>query len=247
MAGKFVWFDLMTPDTKAALAFYSQNLGFGQQAWEGGMPYTMFKSGEETFGGVMELPKEAIDMGAPPHWLGYVGVDDLDASLARAAALGAKIYRGATDIPGAGRFGILADPTGATFAMFQSANPSGADLQAVAWVELMSTDPARAMAFYSELFGWVPTEAMDLGEMGTYQMFGTKEHSFGGLQKSAPNMPMSAWAYYFAVDAAGARMAAATAAGSKVLYGPMPVPGNGFAGLLVDPQGAAFGVFSMTA
>jgi predicted enzyme related to lactoylglutathione lyase len=245
MAGKSVWFDLMTPEPLAAGAFYAA-LGFGVQPWEGPMNYTMFTSGAEAFGGVMELPKEALDHGAPPHWLGYVGVDDLDASLAKAAALGARVMRGAAEIPGTGRFAILTDPTGAVLALFQSANPGGADLKAVAWVELSSTDPARAMAFYADLFGWVPTEAMDLGPMGTYQMFGTAEHSFGGLQKSPPQLPASAWSYYFAVDAAQARVDAAKAAGATVLYGLQEVPG-GHTAMLVDPQGAAFGIFSMSA
>lgn len=243
MAGKFVWFDLMTPDPAKAIGFYTEALGFGTQKWDGPMDYTMLKSGEEVFGGVMTLPPEAAAMGAPPHWLGYVGVDDLGASVAKASSLGAKVLKGDTPIPNVGRFAVLSDPTGGTFALFQSANPSGADLKSVAWVELMSTEPDAALAFYTALFGWNPTESMDMGPSGKYQMFGQGGQSMGGMMKSP--MGMSAWAFYFAVDSAPDRLETAAKHGAKPIMGPMDVPGGGKAGMMFDPTGAAFALFSM--
>jgi predicted enzyme related to lactoylglutathione lyase len=56
---------------------------------------------------------------APPHWLAYLGTDDVDASTARAKELGATVFVEPADIPGVGRFSVLQDPAGATFALFK--------------------------------------------------------------------------------------------------------------------------------
>lgn len=225
-----------------AIAFYTQALGFTTHKWDGPMDYTMLKSGDETFGGVVTLPTEAAAMGSPPHWLGYVGVDDLNASVAKAAALGGKVLKGVTTIPNAGQFAVLRDPTGGTFALFQSASPSGKELECIAWTELMSTDVEAALRFYGALFGWEPTESMDMGDHGRYQMFGRSGKSLGGMMKSP--MGMSAWAFYFGVDGCAARMEKASGLGAKPIMGPMDVPGGGKAAMMFDPTGAAFALFS---
>jgi predicted enzyme related to lactoylglutathione lyase len=74
--GRFLWFDLMTTDTDGAKAFYTETIGWKTQAWEdtpAGTPYTMWVAGETPVGGVNILPEEAKAMGAPSHWLAYVG------------------------------------------------------------------------------------------------------------------------------------------------------------------------------
>jgi predicted enzyme related to lactoylglutathione lyase len=242
MAGSFTWLDLMSPDQAEAIDFYTRALGFTTEKWGGG-DYTMLKSGDETFGGVMTLPAEAVATGSPPHWLGYVSVDDLGVSVGRAKALGGTVLRDTTPIPDVGAFAILQDPTGGVFALFRSNRPDGGQpLKSIAWTELMSTDPQRALAFYCALFGWNPTTSMELGDQGgTYQMFGTGDESIGGVMKSP--MGTTTWAYYFAVDDCGKRMEAAAALGATPILGPMEVPG-GRAVLMSDPSGAAFALFS---
>jgi predicted enzyme related to lactoylglutathione lyase len=65
----------------------------------------------------MEFPTGAT---APPYWLTYFAVADCDAMAARAFSLGAKTYVPPTDIPGVGRFAVLADSQGATFAIYRT-------------------------------------------------------------------------------------------------------------------------------
>ena len=78
--GKFVWYELMTTDVKATEAFYGHVVGWG--ARDAGMPepYTLLLVGKgdtaSQVAGVMKLPAEAA--GAPPHWTGYVAVNDVD-------------------------------------------------------------------------------------------------------------------------------------------------------------------------
>src|SRR5574338_1577316 len=83
--GRFVWYEHMTRDVPAAVAFYSGVVGWKTQPFgEGGHPYTMWVGSQGPLGGVMQLPDELTKMGVPPHWMAHVQVDDVDATLARA-------------------------------------------------------------------------------------------------------------------------------------------------------------------
>ena len=83
----------------------------------------MWVGSQGPLGGVMKLPDEAAKMGAPPHWMGHVQVDDVDATAALAKKLGGKVYKEPADIPTVGRFAVIADPQGAVISIFK---PSGA-------------------------------------------------------------------------------------------------------------------------
>ncbi|HUV29969.1 MAG TPA: VOC family protein [Acidobacteriota bacterium] len=110
--GTFCWNELMTRDVPAGGKFYSEL--FGWQAVDSGMPgmqYTMFKIGDKSAGGMMEMPSE-IPKEVPSHWMAYVAVDDVDATAAKVEALGGQVLHGPEDVPGVGRFCIIQDPTG---------------------------------------------------------------------------------------------------------------------------------------
>ena len=206
----------------------------------------MFKGASgSTFGGVMPLADEAKQMGTPPNWMGYVTVDDVDRAVAKATQLGGRVYVPGTVIPSVGRFAVVADPAGAVIAPFQSSNPSGEPNRAVAWCELSSTDPDASFRWLEAMFGWKKADSMEMPGGGVYQMIKGDGDAFAGLSKAPPGMPMSAWAYYFACTDCRATFAQAREMGCRELYAPMQVPGGGWAALLVDPQGAAFGLFSM--
>jgi predicted enzyme related to lactoylglutathione lyase len=55
----------------------------------------------------------------PGAWVNYVNVESVDASLARAQKLGAKVTKGKTPVPGMGWFAMMMDPQGNNFAIFQ--------------------------------------------------------------------------------------------------------------------------------
>ncbi len=117
---QFVWYELMTTDAKAAESFYRKVVGWNvQDASQGDMKYTALLAGEAPVAGLMTLPKEACDAGARPGWLGYVGVDDVDAYAGRVTKAGGKIHVPPTDIPNIGRFAMVADPQGVTFNLFK--------------------------------------------------------------------------------------------------------------------------------
>ena len=115
--GSFVWYELMTSDPSAATAFYTRVLGWS--AADSGMPgYTLVSAGPAQVAGIMALPEAARAMGAKPGWVGYIAVPNVDAAAASVAAAGGAIHHAPEDIPGIGRFAAMADPHGASFALF---------------------------------------------------------------------------------------------------------------------------------
>ncbi|MFT5124505.1 MAG: putative enzyme related to lactoylglutathione lyase [Kiritimatiellia bacterium] len=78
----------------------------------------MFKLGERPVAGMMSLPPEAGE--CPPHWMSYVTVTDVDASVAKAVAAGGTVIRPVMEIPNTGKFATIQDPTGAVLSFWQS-------------------------------------------------------------------------------------------------------------------------------
>ena len=245
MANGFVWYELMTTDAKAAESFYGKVVGWTPQAADQpGMPYTLLMAGSSRIAGLMTLPAEACANGARPGWTGYIGVDDADAMVARIGKAGGSMRMPPMDIPGIGRFAMVADPQGAVFNLFQPAGPGEPSPTgqngSVAWHELMAADGASAFDFYAKLFGWTRDEAIDLGPMGRYQLFAVNGQVIGGMMTKPAEVPAPFWGYYFQVDGIGPALERLKAGGASVLNGPMEVPGGSWVVQAIDPQGAMF-------
>ena len=249
MSSPFVWYELMTSDPKAACAFYAQVLGWSHAP--SGMPdmdYTLVSAGPHQVGGVMALPPEAAAAGARPGWMGYVAVADVDASAQAVQAAGGQVCHPPTDIPGIGRFATVTDPQGAVLCLFRDNGgssytpPPDGTPGTVGWHELMAGSLEGAWPFYSREFGWAKSEAIDMGPMGTYQLFslGAGSPAIGGMMTRPPQMPVAAWQFYFNVPAIDAAVEHTKAGGGQVLNGPMQVPGGSWVVNAVDPQGAMF-------
>jgi len=116
--GLFAWCELQTTDPNAAADYYQQLFDWKVTQHDMGDlgMYRLFHVGESEIAGVMEMPPGE---GMRPHWLNYINVEDVDASIARVVELGGAQFMPATDIPGTGRFAIGADPTGAPFALYR--------------------------------------------------------------------------------------------------------------------------------
>src|SRR6202000_1895215 len=77
--GRFVWHELMTTDPDAASDFYSSVVPWTTQ--DSGMPsYTLWMSGKNRAGGLMQLPEDD-GSGTPPPWIIYIATDDLGATV----------------------------------------------------------------------------------------------------------------------------------------------------------------------
>lgn len=245
--GKFVWCELMTSDLKAAQTFYKNVVGWTMSdAGLASHPYTILSAGETPLGGMMAMPQEVCDRGANPGWVGYIGVDDVDAFAAKVKSAGGAVLRAAEDLPGVGRFAVVADPHGAAFVLFKSAGfeppapASSCTPGLVGWRELQAGNLDEAWDFYAGLFGWTKTMAVDMVPMGTYQTFATGSDAVGGMMTKMPEAPHPFWLYYFYVDAVEAAMARVKDNGGQVLFGPQEVPGGAWIAQALDPQGALF-------
>ncbi|WEX77025.1 VOC family protein [Sinorhizobium numidicum] len=245
MHGNFVWYELMTTDTKAAEAFYTNVVGWSaRDASMPGIEYTLFYAGDRQVAGLMTMPDGALDMKVPPAWLGYVAVDDVDAAAAKIAAEGGNVHRAPDDIPGVGRFAIVTDPHGAAFALFKGTGEAPPlDQMApgnTGWHELMAGDLDTAFEFYSKLFGWTKDQAMDMGEMGVYQIFASGGKQIGGMMTKPKDIPAPYWLYYFNVEALDAAIERTKSGGGQIVLEPMEVPGGAWIVQCTDPQGALF-------
>jgi uncharacterized protein len=116
--GVFVWDELGTSDVEDAKRFYGELFGWATDEMDMGPAgtYTIFKrSGDEQVGGAMTKPE-----GAPqPYWLVYVGTDDVDGCVERAAKGGGTTIMEPMDVPTIGRLAVVQDPQGATFGIFK--------------------------------------------------------------------------------------------------------------------------------
>ena len=117
MTNAFVHVELHTNDLKRAREFYSRLFDWKlkDEPMPGGGSYTMIEVGSGTGGGMMTNQAP----GVPPHWMAYVGVDDIRASTKKAKDLGAKVVVDVMEVGEHGTMSVIADPTGATIAMWQ--------------------------------------------------------------------------------------------------------------------------------
>jgi predicted enzyme related to lactoylglutathione lyase len=241
--GRFVWHELLTTDTAAAAAFYPKVLPW--RTAPSSMPgYTIWMAAQTQIGGLMALPAEA---GAtPPHWLVYIGTPNVDATCSQAQGLGARIVKPPAEIPNVGRFAVLSDPQGATFALFTpgAGPPPGAPPAqgGFSWHELATTDVAGALRFYGQLFGWTKGPGHDMGAMGVYQMFQHGGSQVGGMCNVQGPSTAPSWLSYVHVADADRAVAAAKSGGGRLLHGPMEVPGGSWIAMMMDPQGGGFAV-----
>jgi len=116
--GTLCWADLATTDVDAASRFYSGLFGWkiapGEKDTSG---YLHIQNGEDFIGGIP--PSKFKNPNAPPHWMEYFLVADVDATAAKAKELGGNLFMPPSTMQGVGRMSIAADPQGAIFALFK--------------------------------------------------------------------------------------------------------------------------------
>lgn len=257
MHGQFIWYDLMSSDAGLARKFYPHVLGWKTQEWKQSKPgqrYTMWMLGGQPLGGVAQVSEALRARGIKSHWIPTVEVRDVDKTVRQAQTLGGQVHFGPEDVPGTGRYAGLADPQGASFAVFTPSRPTPAFdgtpmVGRFSWHELMTSDSARAFDFYRELFDWEKTSDFDMGGGNLYRMFGRNGVPYGGMYNRAPELAHVApnWLSYVNVKDVRKTTAAARKAGAKLVNGPMEVPGGDWIAAFTDPTGAAFAIHQRAA
>jgi uncharacterized protein len=250
-SARFVWHDFMAADVGGAKRFYGELFGWSFKP--GDHDYEHIVAGGQEIGGLMKLdPKH----GAPPHWVGYVAVDDVDAATATVTRSGGQIYMPKMDIPNVGQFAICADAQGAVFSPFHYTGKDAGKPETNArpgnyhfcWDELLTADPDAAERFYGTLFGW-RAEHVEMPGM-RYTLFkrpGVKDEmgadkNAAGVMKLPPGVPRSFWMTYVAVESADKTAEKATRLGATITTPPMDIPNVGRFATMLDAQHAPVAV-----
>lgn len=111
------------------------------------------------------------------------------------------------------------------------------------WIDLMTTDKKRAMAFYGALFGWTEQESGE--EFGFYSSIFKDDNLVAGMMTKPDDMQQMPdfWSVYFGVEDAAATIEKAKAAGGQSMLDAMQVGDHGTMGMIGDPTGAAVGLW----
>lgn len=112
--GTFVHLDLTVPDAPGLRDFYADVVGWKPEPL--GDDWMMMARDGTAAAGVCHARSENADL--PPHWLAYIAVDDLDASLAAAKARGGEVVAGPKG-EGPGSYAVIRDPAGAVLALIR--------------------------------------------------------------------------------------------------------------------------------
>jgi hypothetical protein len=243
----------MTTDAAAAETFYKKVVGWTSAPFDASpTPYTVFKRhGQVQVAGLMKTP---AGMNMPPFWAMYVAVPKLEDAVAHITRLGGTGLSGVIEVPTVGRLQMMKDPQGAAFYILEPTSSEGRpetapEVGEASWHELTTTDAPAALKFYSEIFGWQPSEAMDMGPLGKYHMFNRPHGMIGGMMNKPPemaNVPPH-WMIYFRVPDINAAVERIKANGGQVVNGPMEVPGGDMVLNAIDPQGAGFSLHAKKA
>ncbi len=242
--GRFVWYELITADMAAARAFYASVVGWEMRdASMPGMDYTLCSTARGSVCGLVNVAAEAGPAGEKPCWIGYVGVDDVDAAATRAIALRGVVEVVPQTVPGVSRFAIITDPQfvplGVLKWLMPRPQPAAPDTPGeIGWHELLASDEAGAFAFYHALFGWQKA-GNESGPAGTCQLFSIGGETIGGMMAKPPSAN-ALWLHYFNVGDIDTAMKRATAAGGQILHGPTEAPDDKWVVQCMDPLGAVF-------
>ena len=240
--GSYIWYELLTSDAEAAQRFYGPITGWTFRKAPGSeRDYRLINAGDSDVGGLMRSPDAKLKA-----WLGYIGVDDVDATCSKLKKLGGKIHMEPFDIPNVGRLAFVADPQGVLFYVMRGASPEASKAFATrtvghcGWNELVCDDPKAALSFYGELFDWTKGDVMKMGEMGDYTMLMHHGQMIGATMKTQAGGPPAAWQYYFRVAGIDTAAKRIKQQDGRLMHGPAEVPGGDHIVIGSDPQGATF-------
>jgi uncharacterized protein len=232
MANPVVRFEVGAADARPLVAFYGELFGWDMQTISEAYTLVDTRGGGGLTGGVGRS-------GTGDPWATfYVEVEDLQATLERAEALGGRTVVPVIELPGMA-FAMFDDPDGLLVGLMRAGAtadavarpPSAGDGAAVDWFEVLGSDAGRSQRFYAELFGWeVPEGAYTQVTAGIGGGIGA-----GGEAR---------WAtVYASVPDVEACLARAEALGGTREYGPNPVDDHTQTGAFRDPAGNLFGVY----
>ncbi len=247
----FCWIELATNDHAGAKKFYSSIFPweFKDSPMGQDQIFSMIKIKGKDIGALYSLSQKQKVQRIAPYWLSYICVSDVDGVVKRAQELGGKILVDPHDVSDAGRTGVLLDPQGAVFALWQARKHKGSQIVnepgTFSWNELVTSDSEGAREFYSRLLGWTTVDQEIGGSL--YTSFLKNEQPVAGMiqmDESWGGM-VPHWMVYFAVENCEETVRKITSAGGSVLKPPTTIPDVGQYAVVQDPQGAVYSIIQL--
>ncbi|WP_338731337.1 VOC family protein [Mangrovimonas cancribranchiae] len=239
--GQIVWHDLITPNPKQAMDFYSNLFGWTYKSLgKGDMAYHVIYRGDNAIGGIIPLNVTTHPSG---EWLSSVSVPDVDKAVKYNTFRGGKTLFKPADFKGRGRSALVQDPQGAYIAYIYS--ESGDPKFQLAdnswlWNELWTNDIDGSLAYYK---GVAPYEATEIEEEKVpYFMMKSGDQKLCGVMKNPVNNMRSAWLPYIKVSNVESVSKKAASLGAKIMLKPQDNIRNGAVAIIQDPNGAPFAI-----
>ncbi|TMF38261.1 MAG: VOC family protein [Chloroflexi bacterium] len=242
------WIDLSSKDAAASSDYYSKLFGWKVEiAGPDAGGYALAKLGGKDVAGIGPTQ----DPKAPSAWMVYIGTRDADATAKKVEAEGGKVVAPPFDVLDQGRMAVFQDPTGAFISVWQPKKMFGSEVTgkqgAYSWAELNSRGFEKAKPFYAKVFGW-DKKVSPMGEgQGDYTEFKNDGQSIAGGMEMNPMVPKdvpSYWMVYFGADDVDKTHKKAIDLGGQEMLPPQDFPGGRFS-IVMDPQGAGFGLLSL--
>lgn len=240
--GSVRWFDLLTEDAVSASAFYGALFGWEVRRQEPGR-YLVIHEGE-LIAGISQIERTLPDI-SEATWLIGVVVEDLNASVAAARRLDAKILKDVTKAVNLADWAVIEDPQGGQLLLLHpvrlrdlGAEPGPGHL---VWTELWTTDLEASSRFYTEVVGWERGDREHPD--GAYSLFESAGEPRAGLVPIETDEIETGWAPYIGVDDLQETLARARELGGEVLLEPSPDFYDGLVAVLADPTGVGFLIY----
>lgn len=244
LAGKFVWYDLLSDNVIAAKKFYGELFG-----WEfEGEPkadakYTMIKHNGTPIGGIVYV--EDLGQVNGSQWLSYISVENVDSAVELIQKSNGKVFRDPFDFPDRGRVSVVSDPQGALLVLIRAQGGDPTDKEPVSnewlWTELFTRDLDAAASFYGKLVGY-EAEAFDSGVNIPYYVFRKRDRAEAGMLRIPWENVKPNWLPYIKVDDPAAVVKKAKSLGGTVIVAPAENIRKGSVALIADPTGGVVAV-----
>jgi predicted enzyme related to lactoylglutathione lyase len=240
-AGGFVWHELVASDPEAEAAFYADVVGWRVTRDPGAHLTLAGDFGDVA--GISPLPAALQASGMTPRWIARVGVEDVDATVAKTRLSGGQVALEPMDLPDF-RFAILEDPAGAPLQIASPHEPGPVGNHhrpsEFSWDELATPDGPGMLEFYSKVLGWKALLGTPIRDKVTYFTLGRGETPMAGLFAD-PSLRHQQWLSYVEVRDLDLALSKARQRGATILVGPEEVP-DGRMAQVKDPEGAIFGL-----
>lgn len=246
--GAPTWIDLTTSDTDRAKQFYGSVFGwtFESAGPEYGGYTNAFKDGHYVAGLMLNDPQ----WGVPDVWATYFRTTDIHATLAKATDAGAVSCVAPMEVKDKGWMAVLTDPTGAVFGLWQPIEHHGFEVFGEAgapiYHQLTTSDYAKALDFYRQVFGWQIETVSDSDEF-RYSTANFDGEALVGIMDGTTDMAEGApsnWFFFLGSDDVDKTVTLVKDNGGSVIRDAEDTP-YGRLAAVADPTGAGFNLSSL--